>query len=125
MVQVARTLIVDDDARFRQRVRELLMREPDIEVVGEAADGWEAIRKARALKPDVVLMDVRMPGLNGMDATRQLVAEMPQTKVIVLTVFDLEEYRQMALAVGASGYVVKKSLLGALVPAIRDVCSLV
>ena len=104
-VQRTRTLIVDDDGSFRQRIKELLATEPDIEVVGEAADGQEAIFEARELKPDLVLMDVRMPGLNGVNATRQLKDEMPELKVIILTIFDLQEYREAAIASGASGYV--------------------
>ena len=114
------TLIVDDDAGFRQRVKQLLASEPDIEIIGEAADGREAILRAGELEPDLILMDVRMPGMNGVDATRQLKAEMPQLKVIMLTIFDLQEYREAAKASGASGYVIKKSLIQDLVPAIRD-----
>ena len=114
------TLIVDDDAGFRQRVKQLLASEPDIEIIGEAADGREAILRAGELKPDLILMEVRMPGMNGVDATRQLKAEMPQLKVIMLTIFDLQEYREAAKASGASGYVIKKSLIQDLVPAIRD-----
>jgi DNA-binding NarL/FixJ family response regulator len=120
-MQTTRTLIVDDDASFRRRVKEFLASEPDIEVVGEAADGQEGIFKARELQPDVVLMDVRMPGTNGISATRQLKDEMPELKVIVLTIYDLEEYREAAKASGASGYVIKKSLIEELVPAIRGV----
>ena len=114
-----RTMIADDDASFRQRVKEFLAAEPDIEVIGEAADGREAILKARELKPDVVLMDVRMPGVNGIDATRRLKDEMSKLKVIILTIFDGQEYRDAATASGASGYVIKKSLIEDLVPAIR------
>jgi len=118
-VQVIRTLIVDDNAGFRRRVKEFLASEPDIEVIGEAADGREAILKARELQPDLVLMDVRMPGINGLEATRQLKDEMPKLEVIILTIYDLQEYREAALASGASGYVVKKSLIEELLPAIR------
>jgi DNA-binding NarL/FixJ family response regulator len=114
-----RTMIVDDDVSFWQRVRELLASEPDIKVVGEASDGQEAILKARELKPDLVLMDVRMPGVNGIDATRQIKAEMPELKVIILSIFDVQEYREAATASGASGYVIKKSMIEDLVPAIR------
>jgi len=116
---IVRTLIVDDNATFRRRVKEFLASEPDIEVIGEAADGQEAILKARALHPDLVLMDVRMPGTNGLDATRQLKEEMPELRVIILTIYELQEYREAALASGANGYVVKKSLIEELVPAIR------
>jgi len=118
---IVRTLIVDDNATFRRRVKEFLASEPDIEVIGEAADGQEAILKARALHPDLVLMDVRMPGTNGLDATRQLKEEMPELRVIILTIYDLQEYREAALASGANGYVVKKSLIEELLPAIREV----
>jgi DNA-binding NarL/FixJ family response regulator len=119
-VQIIRTLIVDDDASFRRHVKEFLASEPDIEVIGEAADGQEALLKTRELQPDLVLMDVRMPGVNGVDATRQLKDEMPELRVIVLTIFDMQEYREAAMASGANGYVVKKSFIEELVPAIRD-----
>jgi DNA-binding NarL/FixJ family response regulator len=122
-VQITRVLIVDDDARFRRRVKEFLATYPDIEVIGEAADSREAILKARELEPDLVLMDVRMPGTNGIDATRQLKNEMPELKVIIVSVFDLQEYREAATASGASGYVVKKSLIEELVPTIQRVVS--
>lgn len=118
-MQIARTLLVDDDAGFRRRVREFLASEPTIEVIGEAADGKEAILKARELKPSVVLMDLRMPGTNGVDATRLIKDEMPQIKVIVLSLYDVDEYRQAAAASGASAYVLKKSLIKELIPAIQ------
>jgi DNA-binding NarL/FixJ family response regulator len=117
-----KTLIVDDNADFRRRVKEFLALETDIAIVGEAADGREGVRKARQLKPDLVLMDVRMPGLNGIDATRQLKLEMPQVQVIILSMYDLEEYRRAAEASGASGYVTKRSVVSALLPAIRALC---
>lgn len=120
-MQIARTLVVDDDAGFRRRVRQFLASEPSIEVIGEAADGQEAILKARELKPDVVLMDVRMPGTNGVDATRLINDEMPRIKVIVLSLYDVDEYRQAATASGASAYVPKKSLLDELVPTIQRI----
>ena len=115
-----RIMIVDDNATFREQLKEFLASEPDIEVVGEAADGQEAIRKARELQPDVVLMDVRMPGINGIHATRQLKEEMSEVKVIILSLYDIDEYRKAALDSGASGYVVKKSIVQELLPAIRD-----
>ena len=120
-MRTTRTLVVDDNASFRQRVTELLAGEPDIEVIGEAAGGREAIRKARESRPDLVIMDLRMPGMNGLDATRELERGMPETCVIVLSQYDLEEYRKAAAASGASGYVVKRALLNALLPAIREV----
>lgn len=118
-MQMIRTLIVDDNARFRQHVQELLDSQPDMEVAGEAADSQEAIFQTRRLQPDVVLMDVRMPGTNGIETTRQLKEEMPALKIIVLSLFDVQDYREAALASGANGYVIKKSMLRELVPAIR------
>ena len=115
---VARTLLVDDSAEFRRQIKAFLASDPDIEVVGEAVDGLDAIRQTRQLKPDLILMDVSMPGTNGIDATRQITSEMPETCVIVLTGHDLPEYREAALSSGASGYVVKKALIDALLPVI-------
>ena len=117
-----RILVVDDDDAFRQRVKAFFAPEADMEVVAETSDGEEAITKAQELKPDVVLMDVRMPGFNGVSATRKLREEMPEVKVIMLSVFDLPEYREAAMVSGASGYVVKKSMMEALLPEIRRVC---
>jgi two-component system invasion response regulator UvrY len=119
-MQITRTLIVDDNANFRQQVKEFLAFESDIEVIGEAANGQEAILRARELKPDLVLMDVRMPGINGIDATRQLKDEMPELKVIIVTVFDLQQYKEAAMASGANGYIAKGSVIEELVPTIRD-----
>ncbi len=119
-MQVIRTLIVDDHAGFQQRLKDFLSFERDIEVIAEAANGQEAILKARELQPDLVLIDVRMPGTNGISATRQIKEEMPEVKVIMLSLYDIDEYRKAALDSGASGYVVKKSLIEELAPAIRD-----
>ncbi len=118
-MRIIRTLIVDDDARFRRFARGILSNEPDMEVIGEAGDGQEAILKVRELKPDVVLMDLRMPGMNGIDTTRQLKKEMPELRVIMLTLYDFEEYREAAMAAGAVNYILKKSMNGELIPAIR------
>ena len=117
-----RILVVDDNDAFRQRVKAFFAPEADMEVVAETSDGEEAITKAQELKPDVVLMDVRMPGFNGVSATRKLREEVPEVKVIMLSVFDLPEYREAAMVSGASGYVVKKSMIEALLPEIRRVC---
>ena len=114
-----KVLIADDDERFRWRIGQFLATEPCVEIIGEAATGHEALACARELKPDVVLMDVRMPGMNGVSATRYLKEEMPDLKVIVLSVYDLDEYRDAALASGASAYVVKKSMIDDLIPAIK------
>jgi DNA-binding NarL/FixJ family response regulator len=115
-----KTLIVDDNADFRRRIREILAQAPDIVVVGEAADGHEAIRKARQLQPNLVLMDIRMPGMNGIDASRIIKRQMPETLVIILSKYDVKQYREAAKASGASGYLVKRSVVGALLPAIIE-----
>ena len=118
-VPATRVLIVDDSFGFRWRLKEFLAPEPDIQVVGEAGDGREAIEKAVELEPDVVLMDVRMAGMSGLEATRRLAAEQPAVRVIVLSRFDVQEYRDAAQASGASGYVAKRALVDELLPAIR------
>lgn len=116
-------MIVDDSADFRRRVEEILSSEPDVEVVGQAADVEDALRKARALKPDVVLMDVRLPGTNGLSATREIQERMPDVKVIILSRFELQEYREAAEACGASDYVTKRAMMQELLPAIRRAVS--
>ena len=90
-------------------------------MVGEVATGQEALANAEALKPDLVLMDVRMPGMNGITATRLLKVQQPDLRVIVLSVYDLKEYKDAALASGASAYVIKKGMIEELIPAIRNV----
>lgn len=116
-------LLVDDQSLLRLGFRMVLEAEDDLEVVGEAGDGATAVRMARELAPDVVLMDVRMPGTNGIEATAQITAEVPQTKVIILTTFDLDEYAFAGLRAGASGFQLKDSEPGDLVGAIRTVHS--
>src|SRR5215813_4283964 len=102
-------LLADDQALVRAGFRALLEAQPDIEVVGEAADGESAVRLAVEHQPDVVLMDIRMPGLDGLEATRRIVADprLSRVRVIVLTTFDLDNYVFEALRVGASGFLVK------------------
>jgi DNA-binding NarL/FixJ family response regulator len=116
---IMHTLVVDDDVRLRRFVRRFLAAEPDIVVIGEAENAQEGIRQAKELKPDLVLMDVRMPGINGIDATRRLKIQVPGLKVIVVTELDLAEYKQAAVDSGADGYVIKRFLLDDLLPAIR------
>ncbi|MFC9559448.1 response regulator [Agromyces sp. NPDC056965] len=114
-----RVLVADDHAAIRAGLRALL-EEADIEVVGEAADGAAAVRNARALRPDVVLMDVRMPGTDGIDATRTIVAE-ALAEVLVLTTFDLDEYVFGAVRAGAAGFLLKSATAGALHAAVHAV----
>src|ERR1700755_996475 len=104
-----RLLIADDTALGRAGVRMILDAEDDLEVVGEASDGLDAVEHARRLKPDVVLMDIRMPELDGIEATRRLLSEAGPTpvRVLMLTTFDLNEYVYEALRAGASGFLLK------------------
>ena len=118
-MQIKKVLIVDDDMRFRNFVKELLSSEDDLQIIGEATDGQEAILKAKELKPDLVLMDISMPRMNGLDATRRLKEIMPELVVITLTIHDLEEYKIASAASGANAYVLKKSFMEDLIPAIR------
>lgn len=107
--QRIRVLIVDDHAILRQALRQLLEARSEVEVVGDAANGREALEAVERLMPDVVLMDMVMPGLNGLEATRQIRKRFPQTRVLILTGYMEDEQILGALRVGASGYVVKKS----------------
>lgn len=115
-----RVLLVDDQAMMRAGFTMVLAVENDIEVVGEAADGRQAIDKARALRPDVIVMDVQMPNLDGIEATRQIVAEQ-LSRVIIVTTFDQDRYLFDGLGAGASGFMLKNSEPEALVEAIRAV----
>ena len=101
-----RILIADDQALVRAGFRMILDAEDDLDVVGEAADGLQAVEQARRLTPDVVLMDIRMPELDGLAATRELARAHAATKVLVLTTFDLDEYVYEAMRAGASGFLV-------------------
>lgn len=116
-----RILLADDHAVLRAGLRLLLNAEPDMTVVGEAATGEEALEKARELQPDVVVMDISMPGMNGLEATRRLRKQCPDTRVLVLTMHANEEYLFQVLQAGGSGYVLKKAADQELVDAIRAV----
>jgi DNA-binding NarL/FixJ family response regulator len=116
-----RVLIVDDQALMRQGLATLLELEPDLEVVGQAGDGIEAVTLVKERKPHVVLMDVRMSRLNGVDATRQVRAQAPETQVIILTTFDDDEYVFEGLRAGAMGYLLKDVSAEDLTDAIRRV----
>lgn len=113
-----RLLLADDEAMVRKGLRLVLETEDDLQVVGEASDGYEAIQEAQRLHPDVVLMDVRMPRMDGVEACRRLVEE-NDTKVVVLTTFDLDEHLFAAVRAGASGFLLKASPPEELVTAIR------
>jgi len=116
-----RVLIADDHTLFREGLRALFGTEGDIDVVGEASDGEEAVAKALQLRPHVVVMDLMMPKLNGIEATRRIRAERPEVKVLVLSMYDDEEHVQRLLAGGASGYMLKKATSDELVRALREV----
>jgi two-component system response regulator NreC len=114
-----RVLIADDHALVRSGLRALLEAEPDIDVVGEAEDGVAVLERCRGLKPDVVVMDLTMPGRGGISATEDLRAAFPATKVVVLTMHDDDAYVRLAQLAGASGFVLKKALATELIRAIR------
>jgi DNA-binding NarL/FixJ family response regulator len=116
-------LIADDQALVRVGLRKILEAEPDLGVVGEAADGEEAIGEARRLCPDVVLMDIRMPVLDGIEATRRLVQAHPGTRVLILTTFGLDTYVYEALRAGASGFMLKDAPPEEIAAAVRIVAS--
>lgn len=122
MIRVA---LADDQALLRAGFRALLDHETDIEVVAEAGDGREAVRQFSRTRPDVVLMDIRMPGLDGLEATREIVADpaLEDTRVVILTTFDLDEYVFEALRLGASGFLVKDTEPADLVAGIRAVAA--
>jgi DNA-binding NarL/FixJ family response regulator len=114
-------LIADDQALVRVGLRKILEVEPDADVVGEASDGEDAVREVRRLRPDVVLMDIRMPVLDGIEATRRIVADQPGAKVIVLTTFGLDGYVFDALRAGASGFMLKDAPPEEIAAAVRIV----
>ncbi|QNN54469.1 response regulator [Nocardioides mesophilus] len=116
-----RVLVADDQAMVRAGLRLLLSGEPDIEVVAMAANGREAVAQASRFAPDVVLMDIRMPELDGLEATRRILAVDETTRVVVLTTFNLDEYVYEALLAGASGFVLKDDPPESLVAAVRTV----
>ena len=118
-----RVLLVDDEPLLRMAFTMVLDAQPDMVVVGEAGDGAAGIRLARDVEPDVVLMDVRMPGLDGIEATAAIVAGSPQTRVLILTTFDLDEYAFAGLKAGASGFLLKNTQPESLLAGIRAVAA--
>jgi DNA-binding NarL/FixJ family response regulator len=118
-----RVVVADDQALVRGGFRLILQTQPDIEVVGEAADGREAVAQAQHQRPDVVLMDIRMPGMDGLEATRRLMTTQNPPRVLILTTFDLDEYVYDALRAGASGFLLKDVRPEQLADAVRTVAT--
>jgi DNA-binding NarL/FixJ family response regulator len=118
-VQIIKVLIADDHKTVHQQVKSLFSAAKNIQVVSDAKTGEEVLQLARELRPDVVLMDIRMPGMNGIETARLLKAEMPKLKIIFLTNYDLDLYREAASASGASGYILKETMFKTLLPAIQ------
>jgi DNA-binding NarL/FixJ family response regulator len=118
-----RVLVADDQSMVRAGFRMLLAREPDIEVVAEASNGREAVHQTARLDPTVVLMDIRMPDLDGLEATRRILAANDLARILILTTFDLDEYVYEALSAGASGFVLKDDPPEQLIAAIRTVAA--
>jgi len=116
-----RILLADDHTLFRQGMKTLISAETDLEVVAEVPNGGEAIEKAAELRPDIVLMDIGMPGFSSFEATRQIKKNRPETKVLFLTMYDDEDYLVEGMEVGGSGYVLKDSPAPQLLAAVRDV----
>jgi DNA-binding NarL/FixJ family response regulator len=120
---LTRVLIADDDDLMRAGLIELLTADQQIEVIGEASTGREAVERARRLAPDVVLMDVRMPDLDGITATRELSRAAPETKILILTTFEQDDYVFGALRAGASGFLVKRTRPQELIAAVNSIAS--
>jgi len=120
---MTRVLLADDQALVRVGLRKILETEPDVEVVAEAGDGEDAVHEARLHRPDVVLMDIRMPVLDGIEATRRILSTLPATRILVLTTFGLDTYVFDALRAGASGFMLKDAPPEELVAAVRIVAS--
>ncbi|WP_328469500.1 response regulator transcription factor [Streptomyces sp. NBC_00448] len=118
-----RVLLADDQDLLRRGFKMIIDAQPDMEAVGEAANGAQAIAQAAALRPDVVLMDVRMPGTNGIEATRHIAAHLPEVKVLILTTFDVDEYAFSGLHAGASGFLLKNARTEELIAGIRTVAA--
>ncbi len=123
MTKKITVLLVDDHSLVRRGFRRMLEDESDIEVVGEASDGEEAVKSARELHPSVVVMDCALPGINGLDATRQIMADLPATAVLMLSMHSENTWVRQAIDAGAKGYVLKSALDLDLAPAIRKIAA--
>jgi DNA-binding NarL/FixJ family response regulator len=121
--KVARVLLVDDQTLFRTGLARLLSEDGRIEIIGQAVDGADAVKQAAKLKPDVVLMDLKMPNVDGIEATRQIIEADPGIRVLILTTFETDNHVIQALKAGASGYVLKDSQAEAIVSSIQAVAS--
>jgi len=122
-VAAARVLIADDQTLFRSGLARLLEGDPRVCVVAQAVDGLDAVKKTGSIRPDVVLMDLKMPNLDGIEATRRIVAEHPEIKILILTTFETDSYVIQALRAGASGYVLKDAQVDSIVSSILAVMS--
>src|ERR1700674_1400350 len=116
-------LVADDQALARDGITAVLQTQPDLEVVGQAGDGRNAVQMARRLRPDVAMLDIRMPLMDGIQATSEIVRTCPTTSVLVLTTFDLDEYVYAALKAGASGFLLKDADRGQTIEAVRSVAN--
>lgn len=123
MAEIIKVLIADDQTILAEGIKSVLETDAEIEVAGIAADGAAAIEKCRVYRPDVVLMDIRMPNMNGVVATQRIKTEFPETKVIVLTTFDDSDYILNAINHGASGYLLKDIGSSALIDAVKNACA--
>ena len=121
MNMTTKILVIDDHQLYREGIKKILEFEKSFEVVGEGSDGDQVIELVRNHKPDVVIMDINMPNMNGVEATRQLVRTFPDTKVIILSIHDDENYVTHALKTGASGYLLKEMDVDALIEAVKVV----
>ncbi|HVH62738.1 MAG TPA: response regulator transcription factor [Candidatus Dormibacteraeota bacterium] len=121
--RVARVLVVDDQTLFRTGLTSLLSADERVEVVGQAVDGNDAVKQAAKVRPDVVLMDIKMPNMDGIEATRRIIEALPGTKILILTTFETDSQVIQALKAGASGYVLKDSSAAAIVSSIVAVMS--
>ncbi|MEI6945918.1 response regulator transcription factor [Paraflavisolibacter sp. H34] len=120
-METIKVFLADDHEIFRNGLRSLIAQEPDMEVVGEAANGEEVVQKAEAVRPDVIIMDIRMPRLNGVEAARLLMAKNPNLRILIFSLYDNVEYVTQALALGAMGYLLKDTSNKIFLDAIRKV----